>query len=677
MKQSPRQFFVAIFLLFCCIATVSILFASTKGGVEYFVKVAPIIGSISYHSDIFVWLIMAGALAISVLCVRPWVFTIFSCSRKQNIRMAIVLFLFLLSAFPLGNYLKENALFFRNWMWYFSLWVVSLCLFSVLIYYAVCFHSSVLNRWGSFFGKIHAYFETPSITRADYLFFSIALCWVWTTTLLINFFVLNGIPHVQDSIAQLFQAKLFALGKITTSIPPHWIFFERVYLIPDNGHVYSIFPPGHALFLAIGILCNAVQQVNPFSSCLILICTFILACQFFSLYTARLSVLFLALSPFFIFMGAGFMNHPTCLLFLLLCLISLHHALIRPTRSGMAMVFSGLCYGIAFITRPQTAIAFLPVCIYWVVSHCVDKKKIGIYALLFALGSMPPAFFLLSFNQQTTGSLFVLGYNKNFEGNPLGLGEQGWEGRRTGIDTGITVQHTPLRGFSNFLCNLNGMNFYLFGWPIPSLFFAFLLFLPGMRRGRVERMFLTLILLVGGVYFFFFYQDFCFGPRFFYETTPFWIMLSVRGIEELSHWIKTKSQAFINVYLTLLYGLLLFFFLSSFCTVWVERIVVMSNSYWGTSSDVLQWARQRIPDRDALIFVETQEEQIGMYSVMDPRWDRGWIIAKHFGMNDNQRLIDEYPNWPVYIIRYNIPPLPLPAERILEKVEPEQQKFQP
>ena len=49
-----------------------------------------------------------------------------------------------------------------------------------------------------------------------------------------------------------------------------------------------------------------------------------------SLYTARLGVALLALSPFFLLMGGGYMNHPTCLLFLLIFLLFLDKTLSEP-----------------------------------------------------------------------------------------------------------------------------------------------------------------------------------------------------------------------------------------------------------------------------------------------------------------------------------------------------------
>lgn len=652
----------------------AILFAVTKGGLDILGYWLPFLRVVGYQANIIVWVILAMAAGITVSVSRPYLMRLGMGKEAPWRWVAWILFLYLASAFPLGNYFKEGSLFYKNWMWYFSLGMIHLCMVWLLSLLIWVHYPALLDRGKTLAQAGHTFLQSDRITRGDYGFFAVILLWTWTSTVLVCFVVLNGIPHVQDSIAQLFQAKVFALGQMTSTLSTHWEYFERVYLIPDQGKFYSIFPPGHALVMAVGVKLGMTPYVVPFLSCVIVLLVFQLARMVFSLYVARLSVLFLALSPFFIFMGGGFMNHPTCLFFLLWALIFWLWAL-RPEKNGRTVFFAimaGLAYGMAFLTRPQTSIAFLPLFVLWMGRERGWRPvpSILLCAVLFGLGSTPPALFWLAYNQATTGSAWVIGYQKNFRGVPLGLGQQNWEGRRTGVDQDRVVHHTPLRGFSNFLCNLNGLNFFLFGWPVPSLLFAFALFLPGLQRGFAERLFVLLILLVGGIYFFFFYQDFCFGPRFFYETTPFWIFLSARGLEEGFAWIQSRWPDRMDRVYAWGYGLLGAFFLFAFASVWVERVVVMSDSYWGTSSTVLHWARQRIPETDALIFVQTEEDQMGLYSVLDPRFDRGWIIAKHYSLEEDQKLMREYPGWPAYRIRYDNPLPPQPAGNVLEKIPP-------
>ena len=368
------------------------------------------------------------------------------------------------------------------------------------------------------------------------------------------------------------------------------------------------------------------------------------------------------------------MNHPTCLLFLLvsICFLQAGFDKISLQQSLLFYTASGFFMGMALITRPQTSVAFLPVLFILIFRHYQFlTKKIVVCSFFFLLGVIPPLIFLLTFNAQTTGSPWVMGYTQNFRGNPLGLGQHNWEGRRTGIEVTNTVYHTPLRGFSNFLCNMNGMNYFLFGWPIPSLFFAFLLFCPGLQRGYFEYLCILLILLVGGVYFFFYYQDFCYGPRFFFETMPFWIFLTARGIEESLAWFERFQPSLSEKITALMYGFVILFFICAFCTTWIERIFVMSDNYWGTNGKLVYWTQQRIHEKNALIFVDSFENLAGLYSFQDPRLDRGWVIAKDSGLEENRKLMKIYPGWPAYLIHLDTSTSNATQDLLLDRIPPD------
>ena len=79
---------------------------------------------------------------------------------------------------------------------------------------------------------------------------------------LIAYVVLNHIPHVQDSIAQLFQAKVFKMGEIYAPVPPLKEFFDYTNIIND-GKWYSQYPFGHSLLLMAGLFWGAPWLVNP------------------------------------------------------------------------------------------------------------------------------------------------------------------------------------------------------------------------------------------------------------------------------------------------------------------------------------------------------------------------------------------------------------------------------
>ncbi len=88
----------------------------------------------------------------------------------------------------------------------------------------------------------------------------LAICFLVTAT--IAYAVLDHIPHVQDSIAQLFQAKIFKMGALYAPLPPHKEFFDYTNIINDSRW-YSQYPPGHSLLLMLGLFLGAPWLIGP------------------------------------------------------------------------------------------------------------------------------------------------------------------------------------------------------------------------------------------------------------------------------------------------------------------------------------------------------------------------------------------------------------------------------
>jgi hypothetical protein len=81
-------------------------------------------------------------------------------------------------------------------------------------------------------------------------------------TLCISYLVLGPFPHVPDSYSYLFQAKLMAAGRITTSTELNE-FFEVPWNVIREGRVFSHYPPGWPALLAVGVLAGVPAAVNP------------------------------------------------------------------------------------------------------------------------------------------------------------------------------------------------------------------------------------------------------------------------------------------------------------------------------------------------------------------------------------------------------------------------------
>jgi hypothetical protein len=115
----------------------------------------------------------------------------------------------------------------------------------------------------------------------------------------------------------------------------------------------------------------------------------------------------------------------------------------------------------------------------------------------------------------------------------LGFGTQGYAGR---------PPHTPLRGLIQTGDNLNALNLSLFESPFPGLLLVLLLFLTFTRK-PADWLLLATCIALPAAYFFYWFQEFAFGPRLLYEGLAPVLLLSARGLVEFPAFIGRAAGA--------------------------------------------------------------------------------------------------------------------------------------
>ncbi|MEE8380564.1 MAG: hypothetical protein V3R78_01640 [Thermodesulfobacteriota bacterium] len=407
---------------------------------------------------------------------------------------------------------------------------------------------------------------------------------------IIAYIILDHIPHVQDSIAQLFQAKIFKMGKLYAPLPSHKEFFDYSNIINDDKW-YSQYTPGHPLLLMLGLYLGVPWLIGPFLGTLSLLIFFLVIKTIYSdrrmLY---LSCSLLLLSPFFLFMSSNHMNHSSTMFFILLFVFC--YLRMFSSDSFTYAVISGLSLGYAMTIRPLTAVAIGTPFVCYLLYCTLQKREINIKKSLsfFAAVSLM-ALLLLLYNTLTNGHPFLFGYQQKYQ--TLGFLGSAQFGPSLTLKGGVI----------NTSNNLIGLNLYLFEWPLPSLIFTFILFAIPVRKNRWDYLFLFSSLTLIVSYFFYYYQDLCFGPRFYYSITPFIVILSMRGFLELPHWLeekrfdkrKTKASLYLLLFLCFLY---------SFAVPLPSLIKKYSNDY-SFVTDKIQDAVQKQRITNAVIFIDT------------------------------------------------------------------------
>jgi hypothetical protein len=362
---------------------------------------------------------------------------------------------------------------------------------------------------------------------------------VLAVTNLISWRVFQHIPHVTDSIVQVFQGRIFASGRITLPSRVDEYFFGFFYFINDGAKMYAEYPFGHSLLLALGSLAHAEWLVNPLLGSAEITVLYFLGKELYDEKTGRIAALLGMASPFLLIMSSEYMNHASALLFLSLFLLFFFRT-IRPLRGGHASskladpLLCGLSLAAALNIRPLTALAVsFPMACY------------SVYLLLRSRGKPLPAFLLVlvpvllglgafgAYSYLTTGDPFLTGYKAY---GMLAYGHARWGlgfGARGPDDWGL---HTLAHGLSHTGNNLIALNQYLFAGPFPGLLLVLLLFLTFTRK-PIDWLLLASFVALPALYFFYWYQDLIFGPRFLYESLAPILLLSARGLVEFPRFV--------------------------------------------------------------------------------------------------------------------------------------------
>lgn len=354
-------------------------------------------------------------------------------------------------------------------------------------------------RWGS----------PRTRVAAAFLLLSVSL-------LAVSRFVFRGRPHLVDSIAQMFQAQIFASGGPTAGAPPLAEFFAIQQMLIDGSSWYAQYPPGHSALLAVGYLLGAAWLVPILLSVGTALFLYLFAARAYDTRTARVTLALTLVCPFFVFMGASFMNHVSALFFIALFLYLF--ASWETSGSPAVAVLAGVALGGAFLSRPLTAAAVGAVFVIVAVRARAPaswRSRLAAAGAFLAIASL-----YLFYNGATTGDPFVAGYMKLW-GSDHGLGFHATPWGRL---------HTPLAGLRNELLDLSLLNLALFEWPLPALLPIGIGFAAGWLSKTWDRRLLVAFLAIPAAYFFYWHRDAFLGPRFLYAGLAMLLPLTARAL---------------------------------------------------------------------------------------------------------------------------------------------------
>ncbi len=388
------------------------------------------------------------------------------------------------------------------------------------------------------------YNRLMSLSRWQFLGLCVGFTFVVAN--LISFFVFEHLPHIQDSIAQLFQARIFASGRLYLPAPSFPDFFDYTHIInipaqtghPASGFAvenwpgpegrwYSQYPFLHSFFLMLGVFIRMPWIINPLFGSLSVGAIYFLGREVYDETTGRLGAVLGACTPFIFNMSAEYMNHASALLFTTFFVL-FYFRTVKHGRWHQALL-AGLLLGLIANIRSLSALGIaVPFALYglWLVIRR-PRYFLPRFGLMVVAAAAVTSLILI-YNWLTNGHPLLFGYVVKWgAGHEIGFGKSGWGD-----------QHTPWRGLVHTGHDANLLNKFLFEWPIPSLLPIAVLFAAGTRDRR-DWLLLSLYLALAGAYFFYWFHNVCFGPRFLYESSAALVLLTVRGGQALPRLLRT------------------------------------------------------------------------------------------------------------------------------------------
>jgi hypothetical protein len=175
--------------------------------------------------------------------------------------------------------------------------------------------------------------------------------------------VLGGSPHVADEVSYAFQGRVLAGARLALAPPPLPSLFGYENVILDGHRWVSKYPPGWPAMLALGWLVGVPWLAGPLALAAAVLAAGWLGTELHGPRIGLLAAGLLAVSPFALLMGAGWLAHTPALALGLGCLAALARAR-RPPR-GRWLLMAGFMAGAAIAVRPVSAVALLLPALIW------------------------------------------------------------------------------------------------------------------------------------------------------------------------------------------------------------------------------------------------------------------------------------------------------------------------
>ncbi|SPH18088.1 hypothetical protein DEA8626_01618 [Defluviimonas aquaemixtae] len=349
-------------------------------------------------------------------------------------------------------------------------------------------------------------------------------------------FSFERLPHVEDEVAYLIQAKTFAGGALTLPAPPEAAQPGLDYYLLEisDGRWYSTSLPGWPALLAVGLMLGVPWLINPLLAGISVLLAYDITRRKAGRDEADFVALMMASSPWILAAAASLMPHMLTLTLLLAAWWLILRAPVGSAKSGRRLFGAGLAMGWIFATRPLDGLVVGGLTGLWLLMGAGSGGRIS-RITPYAAGAVAAGALLLVHNWHLTGSPLTLPLSAYLDrhwapgANAYGFGPDiGPPGGWVWLD--LWAGHSPLEALLNTFNLVVSLQLELLGWSVGSLALLYAYFLWQRERLVFDAaMVVVIVAIVFALSLYWFADSYYFGPRYWFLAAFPLLYLSARG----------------------------------------------------------------------------------------------------------------------------------------------------
>ena len=473
--------------------------------------------------------------------------------------------------------------------------------------------------------------------------------------------VFERLPHLEDEMAYVWQAKVYACGELTVPSPGHPKSMLVPFVVDYNGQRFSKYPPGWSVLLALGVMFAAGEWVNPLLAGLGIWLIYKLGQKVFNPGIGLLAAFLTLTSPFFLLNSGSLLSHPWSLVLSLSFSLAwldtfygidqkkqhekpkkglplLIHSMFRSPPKWLTILVAGFSLGVLALTRPLTAMGVgFPFAIHGIIllvrrDHTARRHVILIGVISISIGAL-----VLAWQYAVTGNPIQ---------NPYALW---WTYDKVGFGPGVgrmTGGHSLYWAWFDMKRSLNVAWSDLFGWGKFSWIFLPFGLWAGRRNGHawlIGSVFVSLVM----VYMTYWIGSSLFGPRYYYEGLSSLAVISASGVFWLADGI-VRQKNWRKIYRIATFLLVCFLVGYNLIVYLPGRLLGMVGLYGIRRAQMepfLTWEAQALAPAVVVVHIsDTWTEYGGLLELEDPWLTTPFIFALNQGEYTNTALQNDYPD---------------------------------